>query len=271
MLRTDKFKLVRPSRLCGTGVLVLAGSSGAMDTERAELLAAHGALAMSMRWFGGQDQPATPSNVPLESFVEALDDLSADTDRLAIVGSSFGAEAALSVASRHTAVDAVVALSPSAYVWPGPDGVGGMTSHWTWQGAQLDFVPLDGTWEAAEDPPAFRGLYQQSLIADPEAAIAALIPVQDFAGDLVLVAGEDDQVWPAADWSQLIARRRREANLATVVVTHSDAGHRIVLPGERPVSRGQAMARGGTPEADASLGASAWPHIVHALALDVVG
>ena len=240
-----------------------------MDNERAELLAAHGALTMSMRWFGGDDQPNTPAEVPLESFIEALTVLSAESDRLAIVGSSFGAEAALSVASRHPTVDAVVALSPTAYVWPGPDGDGGMTSHWTWQGAQLDFVPLDGSWVPTDDPPAFRGWYQQSLIADPDAAAAGLIPIRDFAGELVLVAGEDDQVWPAADWAREISRDRDNADLSTILVTHPEAGHRVVLPGEQPVTRGQAMMRGGTLEADASLGLFAWPHIVRCLALNV--
>ena len=267
--RDGNFDLRRPRLPCGTGVLVLAGSSGAMDTERAELFASHGAMAMAMRWFGGEGQPETPSEVPLESFIDALADLAADVDRLAIVGSSFGAEAALCVASRHPVVDAVVALAPSAYVWPGPGSGGAMRSHWTWGGEPLDFVPLDDSWEASGDPPAYRSWYAQSLVADPAAAAAATIPVEDFGGELVLVAGGDDQVWPSAEWSRQIDRRRAKVGLSTVVVAESAAGHRVVFPGEQPVSRGRAMIRGGTTTADASLGQAAWPHIVDALRLNI--
>lgn len=42
-----------PESPSGTAVLVLAGSSGRIDSPRAELLASHGAVAESIRWFGG--------------------------------------------------------------------------------------------------------------------------------------------------------------------------------------------------------------------------
>jgi hypothetical protein len=43
-----------PERPSGTAALVVAGSSGRVDSARAELLARHGAVAESIRWFGGQ-------------------------------------------------------------------------------------------------------------------------------------------------------------------------------------------------------------------------
>ncbi|MDN5725864.1 MAG: hypothetical protein L0G99_08040 [Propionibacteriales bacterium] len=85
-----------PQRECGTAVLVLAGSSGRVDVSRAELFARHGAVATVMRWFGGAGQQPRPYEVPLELFFTALDQLAARADRLAIVGTSFGAEAAWS-------------------------------------------------------------------------------------------------------------------------------------------------------------------------------
>ncbi|MGN6636407.1 MAG: hypothetical protein ACTHJ6_13250, partial [Oryzihumus sp.] len=64
-----------------------------------------------------------------------------------------------------------------------------------------------------------------------------------------------------------IAERRESHGLPTTVITHPHAGHRTVLPGETAVATGQAMARGGTPAADAELGALAWPHVSRALRL----
>lgn len=55
----------RPENPTGVGVLVLAGSSGRLDVGRADVLAAAGATALAVRWFGGEGQPVRlPSVVP---------------------------------------------------------------------------------------------------------------------------------------------------------------------------------------------------------------
>ncbi len=264
--------LFRPDGPCGTGVLVLGGSSGRVDDERARLLAGHGALSMSVRWFGGESQQPAPYEVPLEQLTSCLDALAGEVERLAVVGVSFGAEAALLLATRDPRIAAVVAFAPSSVVWAGVavDGPGGeprQTSHWSSAGAPLPFVPFSETWEPDTDPPAFRGLYATSLAERPDLAAEAAIPVELVDGDVVLVAGGDDQVWPSVDFARSIAARRTDHGLTTTVVVHEDAGHRTVLPGESPVVAGQVMRRGGTPEADAELGRRAWPEVVRALHL----
>lgn len=250
----------------GTGVLVLAGSSGAVDDDRARLLAAHGATAVALRWFGGPGQQPAPFEVPLELFVEALDRLAVECDRLALLGTSFGAEAALLVASVDVRVRAVVAVAPSPVVWAGVDGTR-LTSHWTHHGKPLDFVPLDESWAPDTDPPSYRSLYERSHAADPTVTARATIPVERIEGEVLVVGGEDDQVWPGADFARAVADRRTAHGRDTRVVTHPRAGHRVTFPGEAPVARGQAMVRGGSPEADAELGAAAWPHVVEVLHL----
>lgn len=94
----------------------------------------------------------------------------------------------------------------------------------------------------------------------------AAIEVERIRGDMVLVAGGDDRVWPSAWFADQIADRRREHGLGTTVVTHAAAGHRTLLPGERAVAAGQVMQRGGSAEADSTLGELCWPHVVRALA-----
>lgn len=98
-----------PAEPHGTAVLLLAGSSGRIETNRAEMLAAHGARVRAIRWFGGVGQRPAPHEVPLELFVDEIDALRANHDRVALFGTSFGAEAALSVAA-VTPVDATVAV-----------------------------------------------------------------------------------------------------------------------------------------------------------------
>lgn len=248
-----------------TGVLVLSGSSGVPEEERARVLTEAGASAIALPWFGAEGLQPGPFDVPLELFVEALDRLAVTCDRLAILGTSFGAEAALLVAVHDPRVDAVVGIAPSPVVWAGIDTRSDPpreTSHWTLGGHPVPFVPFDPDWRPDTEPPAYRSLYASSLaLATPE----AWIPVERIHGEVVLVGGEDDQVWPGADFARLVASRRAEYGRPTTVVTHPRAGHRVLLPGERPVRRGQAMARGGSDEADAELGAAVWPALVAAI------
>jgi hypothetical protein len=259
-------RLFVPRSATGTGVLVLAGSSGRVDAGRARLLSEHGALALALRWFGGPGQQPGPFAVPLESFEAALDRLARDCECLAVIGTSFGAEAALLIASRDQRVSATIAVAPSSVVWGGWTGTE-WTSHWTAGGEPLPYVPFVEDWQPSDNPPSYVDLYRLSLEADVTASESAAIPVEKIAGGLVLVAGGDDRVWPSTEFAARIAARREGHGLSTVVVCDPAAGHRTVLPGEPVVAGGQAMARGGGEAADAELGKRAWPHIAAALRL----
>lgn len=257
---------VVPRNPTGTGALVLAGSSGRVDEGRARLLAGHGVLAESVRWFGGAGQHAGPWEIAVETFVRRVEALAVHCDRVAVVGTSFGAEAALVTATVSPRVDVVAAFAPSDVVWAGVAPGGRQTSHWTVGGEPLPFVPFLPGWVAADDPPAFRELYRRSREADVARAAAAAIPVERIA-EVVLVAGGDDQVWPAVQHAEAIAARRAAHGLATTLVADPRAGHRVLLPGEPPVAAGMTMRRGGTAAADRRLGVAAWEALRTALGL----
>ncbi|WP_226531883.1 acyl-CoA thioester hydrolase/BAAT C-terminal domain-containing protein [Microbacterium paraoxydans] len=262
--RDDRYDAT-PETPCGTAVLLLAGSSGRVEAQRADLLARHGARVRAIRWFGGMGQRPAPHEVPIEVFVDQLDLLRHDADRVAIFGTSFGAEAALVTASVHP-VDATVAVAPSSVVWSGVVD-GNWSSHWTLRGAPLPSVAFEPSWSASTEPPEYRSLYEASLDRDPALTRAAAIRVEDITGPVVLAAGGDDRVWPSDRFADEIRLRRSLHGRETIVVTHPDAGHRITLPGETAVQAGVAMGRGGTPSADAVLGAKAWTAIARALDL----
>ena len=123
------------------------------------------------------------------------------------------------------------------------------------------FVP----WEPRTDPPAYRDLYLRSRAAAPEEVAAASLPVERIP-EVLLVVGEDDQVWPAREQAEEIVLRRARHGRATSLVADPEAGHRAILPGEDVVVAGQRMLRGGTEDADRRLGSAAWPAL-----LDLVG
>lgn len=233
-----------------TGVLLLHGSSGAPDLGRARILEAEGYDVLAPAW------PVRPE-VPLESF--PLDELAGRNDRLVVMGNSWGAEAALLLGVLDERVDAVIAFAPSAYVWGRFREDGLQRSAWTWQGEPLTFVPLDLDWKADDDPPSFTGWYRESLRVYDAYAELARIPVERIRGEVLLVVGGDDKVWPSEEFAAEITKWRGDRPTRTVVVP--EAGHRAVLPGEEPKTAGQRMARGGTDAADRELGALAWDDV----------
>ena len=258
LAETDRHD-ARPAEPNGTGVLLLAGSSGRIETERAELLAAQGARVRAMRWFGGAGQRPAPHEVPIELFVEQVEMLREECDRVVVFGTSFGAEAALLTAT-VCPVDAAVAGAPTSVVWAGAHD-GHWSSHWTHAGEPVPFTPFDPDWTPDADPPAFRGLYASSLSRFPERATAARIAVERIEGDVLLIVGGDDQVWPSDVFAREIVAGRTASGRGTIVVGHPDAGHRLLLPGEEAASGGLRMARGGSAAADAELGRRAWSEI----------
>ncbi|HET8989096.1 MAG TPA: acyl-CoA thioester hydrolase/BAAT C-terminal domain-containing protein [Humibacillus sp.] len=260
---------VRPARegdRTGTGVLVLSGSSGRVEAERATVLAGLGATALTYRWFGSPGQPHGIWELPLESLDWAVESLASQCDRVVLVGASKSAEAFLLYAADDPRVDAVVALSPSHVVWanvgPGPDGsLRPQHSSWSRAGRAVPFVTYDDEMVVTDDPPSFEPVYRASLATHADRVAAATIPVERFFGDVLLVAGGDDRVWPSLDSARRIEARRTAYDLPTTLVTHPGAGHRVVLPGETVASGGIRMARGGTEAADRALGVLAWPEI----------
>ncbi len=250
-----------PEEHHGVGVLVLAGSRGAADEDRARILAEHGVIADTIQWFGGTGQQPGPWEVPIETFQDRVAALAAECTRVLICGVSFGAEAALLTATHSPTVDGVIAFAPSDVVWAGIAEDGRETSHWSIDGEPVPWVSFVPDWQATTDPPAFVDLYRASRAADPEAVAAAAIAAERIPA-LIQVVGGDDLVWPSELHAAAIADRRTRHGLPTTTVSVTEAGHRALLPGEEPVAGGVSMQRGGTDVANRQLGSAAWQAIL---------
>ena len=256
------------------GILVLGGSSGRVDVKRASLFANLGLTALALRWFGGTDQTPGICEIPLETFVGGLDELQRQgCKRIAIIGTSKGAEAALLTAALDERVQAVFAISPSSVVWgnigPGLDGVSWPErSSWSWKGKPLPFVPADPSWqkEYQQGLVTYRGLFEHCLRQFASSAPPATIPVENVRGDVIVIAGGSDALWPSDAFAHQIVERRHEYGRDAELVYDPDAGHRVLLPGES-TPRSTLHALGGSDEADAKLGLDAWAAIAKTLKL----
>lgn len=257
------------------GVVALHGAGGQPLRNYGRLLASHGIPTLAVKWFGEEEPlPDQLSRVPVEYVQQAMEWLrSRDAvidDEVGLVGHSKGAEYALLTATvDDDDVGAVVAIAPSAYVWQSPTQGVSETS-WTVDGEPRPAVPQP---ENPQPPERVRGrtktvgTLEDAIERASEAALAAArIPVEEITGDVLLVAGGRDGVWPSVRMAETMVERLDTADFAHEyeVLVYPDAGHVITVP-YRPTTYemlGGGLYLGGEPGAIAAAEEDAWPQTV---------
>jgi dienelactone hydrolase len=262
------------------GVLVLGGSEGGIGLPGiSALLAAHGFAAFSLSYFGASGQPQTLQNIPMEYFERAADWMRSRPQivpqRIAVLGVSRGAEAALQLGAIDPTVGAVVARSPSFVRWEGisAHGLPG-GSAWTYFGKALPYIPhripawfatqyLWGllTSKPVRQTPLF--LYDLNVFG---ATGSVEIPVENIHGPILLLSGKDDQIWPGAMMAgKLMARLQQHGHpYPDIHLSYDQVGHWIpceYLPAAGDFSKLR-LAIGGTAEGVAKAQGDGWPRIL---------
>ncbi len=264
-------------------VVVLSGSGGGFDVDKAAVLSRHGFATLALAYFGVPPLPAWLHRVRLEYMGTALAWLTAqpeiDAKRIGVLGVSRGAELALLAAARFPALRAVVAYAPSSVAWDsgGRDKkTNGSVPAWLWQGLPIESAPLPVRgfmWRSAfpvvamRRPVMFRNLFLAGL-RNSEAVEQAAIPVERIKGPMLLISGGDDHVWPAAEMAEAIIVRLRKSGFAHAVehLHYPSAGHSLRYP-HLPTTarssrhehlRGARLSFGGNPRADAEAQEDSW-------------
>jgi dienelactone hydrolase len=267
-------------------VMVLGGSGGGYDLDKAAVLSRHGFATLAFAYFGVPPLPEWLHRVPLEYFAGAIEWLGGqpeiDASRIGVLGVSRGAELALLLASRFPQVRAVVAYAPSAVAW-GSGGRDKATGEaipcWMSNEEAIPFAPLPLRGFIARSaipvgllrrPVKFRNLFRSAL-RNREAVERAAIPVEQTRGPILLVSGGDDRVWPAAPMAEMIVARLRSCAFAHTVkhLNYPRAGHGLrypAMPTTARMSRSRGMKFpilfGGTASADAQAQTDAWRHSI---------
>ena len=263
------------------GVIVLGGSGGGLREPLAALLASHGYASLALAYFGVEGLPPRLANIPLEYFETALAWMAASPgvrgERCAVLGISRGAELALLLGATCPAVAAVIAYAPSGVLW---GAVGADAPAWTRHGQPLLVVPDRVTPEQsaeifAREPMSAAPWYRLNL-EDEAALVPATIPVERIAGPVLLISGEDDQMWPSSLMVERVMWRLAERHFAWPYrhLRYPDAGHLIGPPWEpttatsrRHPTVGVTFAYGGTPAGQARANVDSWPHALETLAM----
>jgi dienelactone hydrolase len=264
-------------------VIVLSGSGGGFDVDKAAVLSRHGFATLALAYFGVPPLPQWLHRVPLEYIESALAWLAAqseiDPDRIGVLGISRGAELALLSGAKFGNIRAVVAYAPSSVAWDsgGRDKqTGEGIPAWMWRGEPIASVPLplrSFMWRSAipvvamRRPVMFRKLFRAGL-RNAEAVARASIPAEKISGPILLISGGDDHVWPAEEMAGAIVARLKENGFEHAVehLHFPAAGHLLRYP-HLPTTarqsrherlRGACFSFGGSAQADAEAQANSW-------------
>lgn len=252
----------------------LGGSEGGLYDMEGALLASEGFMTLSLAYFGVPDTglPEQLINIPLEYFQQAIAFLQAEPEvagrRIGITGASKGGEAALLIAATFPEiVGAVAAFSPGGLVFEGIDRTrtfpaGQAMSSWSLNGQPLPYIAYRTDWNAlfaGPGPYSMTPAHREAVAAAcPGEVLAATIPVERIDGPVLLVSGEQDQVWQATELSQRVEQRRRQAGLPVQHLWHPRAGHALSLPGLPTYSSVPWTSMGGDDDANAQLQFMGW-------------
>jgi dienelactone hydrolase len=266
-------------------VIVVGGAEGGLPEDRPAILASHGFNTLALAYFGANELPSSLTNVPVERVQTAIAWLQqrpeVDAEQIGIVGGSKGAELALLAASLFAQLRAVVAFSPSSVVYPGlyyGNVSGPAPSSWSYRGTPLPYVngspskDIEATISADihnKRPVSYAPEYLAEL-QNATNLDAATIPVEQINGPILLISGDDDRLWPSSFMAgQILSRlHAKHHSFSDVWLRYANAGHDIGEPYYIYSDSTLAhlarydMALGGTPAANKSAGADAWPRVI---------
>ena len=235
------------------------------------LLAEQGYAALALAYFGLEHLPARLEEIPLEYFKSAIEWMrsqpSVEPNRIGIVGTSKGGEAALLVSATYREIGAVVAYSPSHVVFQGIDetwsGASTPKSSWTLGGEPVPLCALPNGQRLHRAVRLLFGVVPRSL-QDRQAVERAVIRVERINGPILLVSGTDDAIWPSSTMCERVVERLKQHNFRFFLqhLRYDGAGHLLAGPSRLAPARSiGGMALGGTESANAAARDEAWTKV----------
>jgi pimeloyl-ACP methyl ester carboxylesterase len=170
-----------------------------------------GYAILAVGYFGMEGIPKELDRISLDAIYEkivvTLNNSNINSNCVAVMGGSKGAELALALASKYTKINSVVSLAGSHVVFAGPSFFSdGKTSSFMFNDQELPPVPLTLNILPSLLMGDFRRAYEIALM-DTDAVEDARIKVEDINGSILLVSGEKDHIWPSKEMSDEVIKR----------------------------------------------------------------
>lgn len=263
-------------------IMSLTGSGGGVETTNAPLLASLGYDVFSLAYFAYEDLPGGIISIPLEYFAGGLEWMrdSFGASKIAVQGQSRGGELALILAATFPElVNGCVALVPmfaSCSGW-GAEG-SDLGPSWTLDGKDIPYMRTDLM--TPEEMRMRASRYERGLPLTPSYLEAfdrddyrkeIATRIERASGPVLLISGEDDQMWPSRWGADLVINRLREHGFGPPFehVALKETGHLISLPNSvtslcRSIQHSVAdifLDCGGTPSGSARSSRHTWRKI----------
>lgn len=225
---------MKPKNKTYKGVVICyGGSEGSSNFEQAERLAKNGYETLAVFIFGMKNQPKTLARIPLEQFEDVLkyvDTVIENKEPITVLGASKGAEYALNLAGKYNRISNVILFAPSAYNFAGLD-FNDYGSSWTWKNKEMPFIDIKKSSFLAliknmlipmlvKSPIKYKETYSSAVAQDLE-NYTKLIPVKDIKANILMIVGEEDQMWGSLEMAKTIQSQNKNA----IIASYKNAGH----------------------------------------------
>ena len=150
---------------------------------------------LAIGYFGMENTSTYLDRIPLEAIYDSIQ-VHNRTSQIAVIGGSKGGELVLNLASRFPEIDAVVGIVPSHVSFPALTPWAN-TSSWSFEGEEIPYSPAP----LKTIIPMLEGdLFTAfSYMLEDETAIErSRIPVEQIGAPILLMAAEQDEMWPSA-------------------------------------------------------------------------
>lgn len=223
-----------PEKKTHKGVVVCyGGSEGSPNFEEAQRLAKEGYETLAVFMFGMKNQQKTLVKIPLEQFEDVLKYVNKNIEGktpITVLAASKGAEYALNLATKYDEISNLVLIAPSAYTFAGLD-FDNYGSSWTWKGKEIEYVDIKNSSFLTfikniivpiiiKSPVQYKAIYDNAAEQDLERT-RKLIPAQNIKANILMIVGEDDQMWGSYEMAKIIQCYNKNA----IISSHKNAGH----------------------------------------------
>ncbi len=224
-------------------IVLIGGSDGNMSALSliAAPLSSYGYNVLSVAYFNDAGLPKKLAEIPLDYFDSVFQWLQKNPvtsgNEFYLHGTSKGGELALLLAVRYPFIKKVAAFAPHAYCFQGLNYRN--VSSWTMAGRPLPFIRLKNRLLFLnmldcfiKNKPFGYAYTYKTGIDQAENKEEARIKIEKAKADILLIAGENDNIWNSSDGCDDLvdALKRNNYNYSFNLFKYKDTGHPFPLP-----------------------------------------
>lgn len=242
---TDGFNaktMSKPINAANPLIITLHGSSGGyLPDDLLRPLVQKGYDVVNLSYFGSKGLPERIELIPIEYIKGAVDHYRQiyPKRKIVLLGVSRGAELALLYGSYFKNINGIIAYSPSSIVLPESiynSDPSSYQSSWTYQGKPIPFAPIKPL-PSKGGTVVFKE-YIETLLQEKSNPNNYTIKAENILCPVLLLSGEDDQIWPSVKMGKDIEQKLGRSRTKTVFHDiYPNVGHQFIFFGDDPVGK----------------------------------